>query len=48
MKLNMSLRLKGLIGDEALNEGGVTIDAPEIAENGATVPVKVSTDLSKC
>ncbi|MGH1537073.1 MAG: thiosulfate oxidation carrier protein SoxY [Gammaproteobacteria bacterium] len=37
--------LKGLIGDEALNEGGVTIDVPEIAENGATVPVKVSTDL---
>ena len=23
--------LKGLIGDEALNEGGVIIDAPEIA-----------------
>lgn len=37
--------LKGLIGDETLNEGGVTIDAPGIAENGATVPVKVSTDL---
>lgn len=38
--------LKGLIGDEALNEGGVIIDAPEIAENGATVPVKVTTDLA--
>ncbi len=37
--------LKGLIGDEALTESNVTIEAPEIAENGATVPVKVSTDL---
>lgn len=37
--------LKGLIGDQELLEGHVTIDAPEIAENGATVPVKVSTDL---
>lgn len=38
--------LKGLIGDQELLEGHVTIQAPEIAENGATVPVKVSTDLS--
>lgn len=37
--------LKGLIGDQELLEGHVTLDAPEIAENGATVPVKVSTDL---
>ena len=37
--------LKGLIGDQELLEGHVTIQAPEIAENGATVPVKVSTDL---
>ena len=37
--------LKGLIGDQELLEGHVTIDAPEIAENGATVPVKISTDL---
>ncbi len=26
-------------------EGGITIDAPEIASNGATVPVTVSTDM---
>ena len=38
--------LKGLIGDEELLDGHVMIDAPEIAENGATVPVKVSTDLT--
>ena len=37
--------LKGLIGDQELLEGHVMIDAPEIAENGATVPVKISTDL---
>ena len=37
--------LKGLIGDEPLLDGHVTIQAPEIAENGATVPVKISTDL---
>ncbi len=38
--------LKGLIGDQELLEGHVMLDAPEIAENGATVPVKVSTDLA--
>ncbi len=37
--------LKGLIGDQELLEGHVDLDAPEIAENGATVPVKISTDL---
>ncbi len=37
--------LKGLIGDQPLLDGHVTIQAPEIAENGATVPVKISTDL---
>tara|TARA_R110002096_G_scaffold232613_5_gene422509 strand:+ start:1975 stop:2427 length:453 start_codon:yes stop_codon:yes gene_type:complete len=26
-------------------EGGITIDAPEIASNGATVPVNVTTDM---
>ena len=37
--------LKGLIGDQPLLDGHVTIQAPEVAENGATVPVKISTDL---
>lgn len=37
--------LKGLIGDQSMVEGHVILDAPEIAENGATVPVKISTDL---
>ena len=26
-------------------EGGITIDAPEIASNGATVPITISTDM---
>ena len=39
--------LKGLIGDQEMVEGHITINAPEIAENGATVPVKISTDLKK-
>jgi len=37
--------LKGLIGDQKMINGHVVLDAPEIAENGATVPVKISTDL---
>lgn len=37
--------LKGLIGEQPLLDGHVTIQAPEVAENGATVPVKISTDL---
>jgi len=37
--------LKGLIGDQKMIDGHVVLDAPEIAENGATVPVKISTDL---
>ena len=37
--------LKGLIGDQPLLDGHITIQAPEIAENGATVTVKISTDL---
>ena len=28
-----------------LKEGGITIEAPEIASNGATVPINISTDL---
>ena len=38
--------LKGLIGDQEMIEGHVTLKAPEVAENGSTVPVKVSTDLA--
>ena len=29
-------------GGAAVGEGGITIDAPEIAENGNTVPIEVS------
>ena len=38
--------LKKLIGDEELLTGHVELHVPDIAENGATVPVKVSTDLN--
>jgi len=39
--------LKGIIGDEAPEEGHVEIEANDIAENGATVPVQVSSDLDE-
>ena len=38
--------LKGLIGDQKMIEDHVVLDVYEVAENGATVPVKVSTDLA--
>ncbi len=37
--------LIGLIGDQEMAESHVMLDVPEIAENGSTVPVKISTDL---
>ena len=37
--------LESLIGTQEVLEDHVTVDAPEIAENGATVPVKILTDL---
>lgn len=38
--------LKSIIGDETPESGHVEIEANDIAENGATVPVQVSSDLS--
>jgi sulfur-oxidizing protein SoxY len=39
--------LKGLLGGNALEESAaITVTAPEIAENGAVVPVKVETTLA--
>jgi sulfur-oxidizing protein SoxY len=32
-------------GGETPQEGNVTLEAPEIASNGATVPINISTDL---
>jgi len=32
-------------GGEEPKEGGISIDAPEIASNGATVPITISTDM---
>jgi sulfur-oxidizing protein SoxY len=38
--------VKGILGDSATEESGdIKINAPEIAENGAVVPVKVDTTL---
>lgn len=38
--------LKEIIGDETPTEGNIVIEANDIAENGATVPVQVSTELA--
>ena len=37
-------RIKEIVGDRKIQEGRVTLDAPEIAENGNTVPISVSVD----
>lgn len=37
-------RVADFAGDAEITEGGVTVDAPEIAENGNTVPVGVLVD----
>ncbi|MEM8844838.1 MAG: thiosulfate oxidation carrier protein SoxY [Pseudomonadota bacterium] len=37
--------LADVTGGETMQEGNITIDAPEIASNGATVPITISTDL---
>jgi sulfur-oxidizing protein SoxY len=42
---NYQTALNGVIGDATLIESGVTIEAPEIASNGATVPITISSDL---
>ena len=34
--------IEAFTGGAAVGEGGVTLDAPEIAENGNTVPISVS------
>lgn len=37
--------LSGVIGDNTPEESGVKIEAPEIASNGSTVPITISSDL---
>ena len=37
--------LAEVTGGESPQEGNITIEAPEIASNGATVPITISTDL---
>jgi sulfur-oxidizing protein SoxY len=39
--------IKTLYGKEATDSGQVKLDAPEIAENGAVVPISVSTTLTE-
>ncbi len=36
--------MKGLIGDKKPQEGRITLDLPQIAENGNTVPLTVEVD----
>ena len=36
-----------ITGGAALSEGGITLDAPEIAENGNTVPIGVDAPGAK-
>lgn len=38
--------IKEVFGKSATTEGAVKIKAPDIAENGAVIPVSVSTDLN--
>ena len=37
--------LAAVTGGSATQEGGIKIDAPEIASNGATVPITISSEL---
>lgn len=36
--------IKKAVGDGTLTEGKITLELPEIAENGSTVPVSISVD----
>jgi sulfur-oxidizing protein SoxY len=36
--------IKALIGDKSAQDGRITLDLPQIAENGNTVPIGVSVD----
>ena len=40
----MAEAIKRAVGDGAMTEGRITLDLPEIAENGNTVPVSVAVD----
>jgi len=42
---NYQNALSAVVGENNLEEAGVSIDAPEIASNGATVPITISSDL---
>jgi sulfur-oxidizing protein SoxY len=40
----VSARIKELVGDGPIRDGRITLDVPEIAENGNTVPVAFEVD----
>ena len=40
----LSEAIKRAVGDGAMNEGRISLDLPEIAENGNTVPISVAVD----
>jgi sulfur-oxidizing protein SoxY len=37
--------MKAVFGTSATTEGGITLSAPDIAENGAVIPISFTTDL---
>jgi sulfur-oxidizing protein SoxY len=37
--------MKAMFGTTATTEGGINLSAPDIAENGAVIPISFSTDL---
>jgi len=41
---NAKSAIKKIIGDKKPTEGKITLDAPQIAENGNTVPLTISVD----
>jgi len=43
---SMSAAMKGIAGSDQATDGDIDIKAPDIAENGAVVPVTVSTSIS--
>jgi len=42
---NVPGALSALFGSDATTDGGVKIKAPDIAENGAVVPITISSDI---
>ena len=43
-KAMMDEEIKKVVGDRTVQEGRITLDLPQIAENGNTVPIEVAVD----